>query len=119
MLQASDPDTAGDMRALAAAARRKLATSSGSATDRSGREPYDPVRIYARMAKYYGWSMRDMEQMHFPLFFAMVREASEMNEEEKAEYDRKRRSQGTAEPEQVQGLFPEAQEYTGETIRLS
>lgn len=84
------------------------------------REPYDPMRIYARAAKFYGWSLRDMEHMHFVTFFGFIREASEINEEEKAEYDRARRQQGqgSASPDQAMGMFAVAERYTGETIAI-
>lgn len=93
------------------AARRKLGTL------RAVREPYDPMKLYARMAKYYGWSHSEMEQMHFPTFFAYVREANEMMEDEKREYERARHGHG-ASPEQLQGVFAEAEEYGGETVAI-
>lgn len=113
-----DEDAAADLRAMAAAARAKL---SGAA-NLPVREPYDPTRIYARACKFYpGWTPQTIDQMHFPLFFAMIREASELNEEEKAEYERARRTQaghGTASPEEIAGMFPVAEHYDGETVAI-
>lgn len=114
-LESFDPDAASDLRAMAASARRKL---TGQVPGASTREPYDPMKIYARMAKYYGWSFEQMQNMHFITFFAFVREASEMNEEEKREIERNRRGQGTTTVDQAQGLFPEAQAYQGETVTI-
>lgn len=113
-LEEYDPDAAADMRAMAAAARRKLDRGEDH---RAGRESYDPMKIYARMAKYYGWSHESMEQMHFPTFFAYVREASAMIEEEKREYDKARRGH-RANPGQIQGMFQEAEAYQGETVEI-
>lgn len=111
-LETYDPDAAADMRAMIAAARHKL-TGYGS----PAREPYDPMRLYARMAKYYGWSHSEMEQMHFATFFAYAREANEMIEEEKREYDRSKHGH-RASPDQLQGLFQEAEQYQGETVAI-
>jgi hypothetical protein len=111
-----DPDAASDMRAMAATARAKL---TGQPIASTMREPYDPMRIYARMSKYYGWSHQDMEQMHFVTFFGYVREANEMSEEEKAEYERAKRGQQTSTtPEQALGMFPVAERYQGETVAI-
>ena len=110
-LEAYDLDAASDMRALASAARSRLVGRPIQAN-----EPYDPMKIYARMAKYYGWSHDQMERMHFVTFFAYVREASEMIEEERREYERARC--GTNNAGQVQGMFTEAEAYTGETVAI-
>ncbi|GAC1471399.1 MAG: hypothetical protein PVSMB5_20010 [Ktedonobacteraceae bacterium] len=113
-VEEDDPDAAADMRAMAQAARRKLGIIGGA---KAGRDPYDPMKLYARMAKYYGWSHESMEHMHFPTFFAYLREANEMIEEEKREYDRARRGH-RANPGQIQGMFQEAEIYQGETIEI-
>jgi hypothetical protein len=108
-LEVHDLDAASDMRAMVQAARRKLGLQSHQA-----REPYDPSKLKARMAKYYGWSYSEIDQMHFVEFFAAVREANVMIEEEKREYERSRRG----EPSQLQGMFQEAEQYQGETVAI-
>jgi hypothetical protein len=115
-LEPFDRDAASDLRAMAAAARATLHGTEVVAV----REPYDPTRIYARACKFYpGWTPATIDQMHFPLFFAMIREASAINEEEKAEYDRARRQhEPSVSPEQAMGLFPVAEKYEGETVPL-
>ena len=108
-----DPDGAAQLLAQAQAAQRKR----GGIVQPIGKEPYDPMKLYARMSKYYGWSHREMDNMHFPTFFGYVREAQIISDEEKAEYDKaKRNSQGTG----TQGLgdFPQPKPYEGETVAL-
>lgn len=114
-----DQDAAIEMRAKAAAARAKLTGQPLVAAPL--KEPYDPMRIYARMAKYYGWTHEAMERMHFVTFFAYVREASVMNDEEKAEYERGVRRQQQSQqgtPEQALAAFPTATKYDGETVAI-
>ena len=81
--------------------------------------PYDPMRLYARMAKFYKWTFESMEQMHFVTFFAFVREAAEINREEAEETARARRTgYSTPTVEAAQGMFEEAVPYTGETVAI-
>lgn len=101
---------------MAAAARRKLTGVAGNS-----RAPYDPMALYAYLAKYYRFSDREMDAMHFPRFFGYVRRMSVMQDEENAAYERARRQgqrQATATPEQAQGLFIKPEEYQGETVAL-
>jgi hypothetical protein len=108
-----DPDGARQLLAQAQAAERKR----GKTTRLSGREPYDPMKLYARMKKYYGMSHAEMDSLHFATFFGYVREAQIMIDEEKAEYD-KTRAGSTATPGAALGDFPQARPYEGETIPL-
>jgi hypothetical protein len=48
------------------------------------------MKLYARMAKFYGFPHDQMDRMHFRTFFGYVREANIMVEQEKAEYERTR-----------------------------
>lgn len=45
---------------------------------------YDPIAIYARVMRFYKGSVTftDIEHMHYPTFFALLREATLMAEEE-------------------------------------
>jgi hypothetical protein len=108
-----DPDGARQLLAQAQAAERKR----GKTTRLSGREPYDPMRLYARMKKYYGMSHAEMDSMHFATFFGYVREAQIMIDEEKAEYD-KARAGNTTQAIGGLGDFPQARPYEGETVPI-
>lgn len=45
-------------------------------------EEYNPTRLYAQMTKYYRISPKELDEMHYLLFFGYLREANRMNEEE-------------------------------------
>lgn len=76
---------------------------------------YDPMLSFARMAKYYRFSDRDMDEMHYPRFFAYVRNANILIEEEKRQVDEIRA--GGREPEiggeELQVMFPQARVWDG------
>lgn len=71
-----DPDAAAYLMA------HLEATASSTEAAQPRREHYDPPRLYARIAKYLGFSHRDMDDMHFVTFFSYVREATLIAEEE-------------------------------------
>lgn len=44
---------------------------------------YQPARLYAQMCHYYqGWTPKVIDDMHYRTFFAMVREANYLQEQE-------------------------------------
>ena len=47
-------------------------------------QSYNPMRLYAQLARYYHFADHDIERMHFPRAFAYYREAMRMQEEEEA-----------------------------------
>lgn len=111
-----DPDAATRLRNMAAAARAKL---TGQPV--GSREPYDPMKAYSRAAKFYGWSHKEMEAMHFVTFFAYIREASEINDEEQAAFERAKREsqQGQVATEaDIANMVPQMQTYEGETVAI-
>ena len=40
---------------------------------------YNPRQIYSYMCKEYGWTPRDIDEMHYITFFAMLHETNERN----------------------------------------
>lgn len=116
---AADPEGAAQLLAQAQAAERNLHPITGM----SGRmqESYDPMRLYARMAKFYGWSHNQIDAMHFVTFFGYVREAQIMLDEEKAAYNTPAANGQVVPSEQaamVVSDLPQVQPYEGETIPL-
>lgn len=109
-----DPEGARQLLAQAQAAEKKL----GKPVQVGMREPYDPMKLYARMKKYYGMSHAEMDSMHYATFFGYVREAQVMIDEEKAEYDKARQQGNTTQAVGGLGDFPQAKPYEGETVAL-
>lgn len=106
-----DPDGARQLLAQAQAAERKRGKPS-----RIGiKEPYDPMKLYARMKKYYGMSHAEMNEMHYATFFGYVREAQVMQEEEEQAYN-KAKNGTSANTGMSLGDFPQPQDYQGETV---
>ncbi len=123
-LDTCDPAAAKQLRAQAHyAQQRKRGQVSSDETMLLGKT-YDPMRLYARMAKYYGFSHRTMDTMHIPTFFGYVREASIMIDEEQAEIDKKNKAGNTAKqplsPQEAEAFvkreFGVAQPYPGEVV---
>lgn len=119
-LMDADPEGARQLLAQAQAAQRRIQPEVRV----SLKAPFDPMRMYADVAKHYGFADSDMEQMHFPRFFGYLREAQLHNEREKQEVDRiKRQGAGNATytpgPDGM-GMegFAVATPYAGETVAI-
>jgi hypothetical protein len=48
---------------------------------------YNPILVYERACKEYGWTPRQIDEMHYLTFFAMLREANERHKQEQASYN--------------------------------
>lgn len=119
-LMDADPDGARQLLAQAQAAQRRLRPDVKLAL----KTPFDPMALYAQVAKYYRFSHQEMEQLHFPTFFGYVREAQLQIEAERKESDRLRHQgahNGTYTPGAdgmgVEG-FEVARPYAGETVEI-
>ena len=77
---------------------------------------YDPMMLFARVARFYRFSDRDMDEMHYPRFFAYVRNANIMIEEDKRQLaDIRATGNGQQEMsgEELRNMFPEARLWDG------
>lgn len=63
-----DPQLCARLQAEIAALDASLPVASAPA------KPYDPSRLYARMAHYYGWTYDYLDEMDYSRFFAAARE---------------------------------------------
>lgn len=61
---------------------------SGKRGGASRPKPFDPMRMLARVARYYRWSHLDIMRLPWRTFLGYVREADVMTQEEKADMDR-------------------------------
>lgn len=120
-LQECDPEASAQLIAQARHAERRLRASSDRIVPVSS-QTYDPMKLYAQMAKYYGWSHKEMDWMHFPTFFGYVREANLMIEKEKAEIARAKNAssqqQQVLTPEQARSYFSLPESYTGDITHV-
>lgn len=126
-----DAEAATLLRQQARAAQRQRHGLRGVLPDEGNagtplKEPYDPMKLYARMGLKYPWMSDEViDRMHFPKFFGYVREALLFEEEQQASYDRARRqaatspthAQPTLSPDEASGLFTQANVYQGEVTR--
>jgi len=95
---------------------------------------FNPMRLYARMAHFYhGFSDTDLRQMHYPRFFAYIREANVLIEEQReaqAQHNNsnnRNHGHGNAQvvhdPEianlEILRRFGKPQQYQGETVKLN
>lgn len=51
-------------------------------------DQYNPALMYDRACREYGWRPKDIDQMHYVTFFAMMREANERRKQEQENYYR-------------------------------
>lgn len=135
----ADEDTDTDTGAVSTSSSSSASsTTSTSATPRqhAHAKPFDPARLFARLAKYYRFSDSDMRQMPFKRLLMYAREMDIMLEEENAAYDKARRdgsrgSGGTSRAmvdgkavdaayaeSQLSGYVVKPQEYSGPTVPL-
>lgn len=109
-IEEADPQAARQLRAQAQAARKHLTGGM--------REPYDPMRLYARVLRFYNGAITDerLEAMDYRRFLGYVREADILSREERDAYPRHQGN--TSDVSLVLSEFPKAQPYTGETVPL-
>lgn len=84
-------------------------------------EPYDPMRLYARIVRGYKGGIRDADfaTMDYRRFFGYVRELDIMLEEEAEANNAEPKSKNPqGEIQAALNQFPQPEEYTGETIQL-
>lgn len=122
-LDGVDEDAARQLRAQANWAQQRLKQAQMASTPRGVPNAYDPMAIFAKMAKFYRFSHSEMNAMHFPTFFGYIREMALMQEKEQAEYDRIKRErpgQQALSPQETESFvkqaFPVAMPYEGEVI---
>ena len=72
---ARDPDAAAYL-----AAHLDMPTEAGQIP--APTNAYDPMALYAMLAKYYGWSHRDIDTTHYVTVFGYAREATLQQETE-------------------------------------
>lgn len=109
-IEEADPQAARQLRAQAQAARQH--------TQGRTREPYDPMRLYARVLRFYQGSITDerLETMDYRRFLGYVREADILSQDEARAYQSPQRE--SSDVSLVLNEFPKAQPYTGETVPL-
>lgn len=113
-----DAEAANLLRAQAAQAKAKL---DGTEEASTALEPYDPMKIRARLLYHYpGLTRHDLKTMDYREYFGFIRELSIILQE-KAEAEGgtdKPKKQPQGEINAMLNQFPQPQEYTGEVIQL-
>lgn len=59
--------------------------ASEKEAEQKGEQPtgYDPIELYAFMCKEYAWRPIDIDSMHYPTFFALVRKTKKRIDKER------------------------------------
>lgn len=79
-LQRRDPEAASHLLVTLAATQEEQ-EKSGTIVDRTP-EGYRPIVVYDLACREYGWRPRDIDEMHYLTFFAMMREMADRKERE-------------------------------------
>jgi hypothetical protein len=80
-LQARDPESASLLIATLVVTQDAQERHMGAPVSRAPVD-YDPVKLYDFACKEYGWRPRDINEMHYLLFFAMVNAANDRHRRE-------------------------------------
>jgi hypothetical protein len=82
-LQKRDPEAASHLIVTLQATQEEQ-EKKGNIVDRRP-DGYDPIKLYDIVCKEYGWRPKDIDEMHYMTFFAMVRAMMDRHEEENAQ----------------------------------
>lgn len=80
-LQIRDPESASLLIATLVVTQDAQEQQTGSPVSRAPVD-YEPVKLYDFACKEYGWRPRDINEMHYLLFFALVNAANERRRRE-------------------------------------
>jgi len=83
-LAARDPEAA-SLLVAQVVAEQELQQQNTDYTE-STLNKYSPITAYERACKEYGWKPKDIDEMHYITFFAMLREANERHKQENEAY---------------------------------
>ncbi len=78
--QSRDPEAAA-LIVTTLAVTQDIQEENGELVDRSP-NGYNPIKIYDYACREYGWRPRDIDEMHYLTFFAMVENANERHRRE-------------------------------------
>lgn len=84
------------------------------------RKVYRPSALFANMAAFYRWSIPDMNEMDYVLFFVMAEEAEEIQKKRDKAMNSSNGNQGNniVSEREVQAWLPTAREYEGPTVHV-
>lgn len=83
-ISSRDPEAA-SLLVAQVVAEQEMAKDSGYSRD-PFQGHYNPVLLYDRACREYGWRPKDCDDMHYLTFFAMLREANERHQQENEAY---------------------------------
>jgi hypothetical protein len=103
--------------AQAQAAKAKL---DGKEQGDTTLEPYDPMRLYARLLRHYNGAItdEDLSRMDYRRFFGYVRELDIMIEEENEASKGTGSKNNSGDTQAALSELPRPEVYEGETIKL-
>lgn len=114
-----DPDAAEQLLAQLRVEEEAAKKRAPEISDAILRKVYRPSALFANMAAFYRWSIPDMNEMDYVLFFVMAEEAEEIQRKrEKAMNDGKGNNNDIVTEQEVRGWLPSTQRYEGPTVHV-
>lgn len=114
-----DPDAAEQLLAQLRVEEEAAKRRAPEISDAILRKVYRPSALFANMAAFYRWSIPDMNEMDYVLFFVMAEEAEEIQRKrEKAMNDGKGNNNDIVTEQEVRGWLPSTQRYEGPTVHV-
>lgn len=78
---------------------------------------YDPLELYLRMAKVYGWTLSNIDEMDYVLFFHAVDKTRKILDEENRAYNNTQSGHIMTEAE-MRAWLPAVRKYEGQTVTM-
>lgn len=114
-----DPDAAEQLLAQLRVEEEAAKRRAPEIGDAILRKVYRPSALFANMAAFYRWSIPDMNEMDYVLFFVMAEEAEEIQRKrEKAMNEGKGNNNDIVTEQEVRGWLPSTQRYEGPTVHV-
>lgn len=118
MMHAHDPDAASQLLQQLQVEEQAACAEKTDPTALVLRETFDPLDLYARVAKFYrGWTFQDIGEMDYVQVFGCIEKAKRMQEEEQRAYNNAQSNGGhTMSEAEMRTWLPAVRKYDGPTV---
>lgn len=113
-----DPDAAEQLLAQLRVEEEAAKRRAPEISDAILRKVYRPSALFANMAAFYRWSIPDMNEMDYVLFFVMAEEAEEIQRKREKAMNEGKGNNDIVSEQEVRGWLGTTRNYEGPTIHV-
>lgn len=113
-----DPDAAEQLLAQLRVEEEAAKRRAPEISDAILRKVYRQSALFANMAAFYRWSIPDMNEMDYVLFFVMAEEAEEIQRKREKAMNNGKGNNDIVSEQEVRGWLPSTQRYEGPTVHV-